>query len=236
MIFEQAVRHFIFVYFSKPFTCLTETISRPKPVCVHRSFLANLHDATNNFDLREKIVALEAQIADLLAAGPSTTTVAATPSRTIPATMSSLIGVDNFLTASDALTPDQLEFASNSMFSTEVRSTMKTADKARLVANFIKGTTSKLMAHSTLAGLDNITSINNLVGFSVQCRKLEKLISAISAHDVFHVLKFDSDGEPIDPDTDAGKPVNLLSCTILPSLSNVEASTCFYSKRGTTFQ
>ena len=84
-------------------------------------------------------------------------------------------------------------------------------------------------------GLDNITSINNLIGFSVQRRELEKLISAISAHDVFHVLKFGSDGEPIDPDTDAGKPINLLSCTILPSLSGVQASTRFYSQRVTTF-
>ena len=187
----------------------------------------------------ERIVALEAQLADLLASGAHLAPAAppaVTPSRTVPATMSSLLGVDNFLTMSDALTPDQLELAYNSMFSTEDRSTMKTADKARLVANFVKGTTSKFMAHSTLAGLDNITSIDNLVGFSVQRRELEKLISAISAHDVFHVLKFGSDGEPIDPDTDAGKPVNLLSCTILPSLSNVEASTRFYSKRGTTFQ
>ena len=158
----------------------------------------------------ERIVALEAQLADLLASGAHLAPAAppaVTPSRTVPATMSSLIGVDNFLTASDALTPDQLELASNSMFSTEdCCSTMKTADKARLVANFVKGTTSKFMAHSTLAGLDNITSIDNLVGFSVQRRELEKLISAISAHDVFHVLKFGSDREPIDPDTDAGKP------------------------------
>ena len=71
---------------------------------------------------QERIVALEAQLADLLASGARLAPVAplaVTPSRTVPAIMSSLIGVDNFLTASNALTPDQLELASNSMFSTE---------------------------------------------------------------------------------------------------------------------
>ena len=47
LTFEQALSNFIFVCFSKPFTCLTETISQPKPACVRRSSLANLHDATN---------------------------------------------------------------------------------------------------------------------------------------------------------------------------------------------
>ena len=72
---------------------------------------------------QERIVALEAQLADLLASSGArlapVAPLAVTPSRTVPAIMSSLIGVDNFLTASNALTPDQLELASNSMFSTE---------------------------------------------------------------------------------------------------------------------
>ena len=110
-----------------------------------------------------------------------------------------------------------------------------TPDRYRVFSTHVKGLLQKFKAISTIAGLDKITTIDNLVSFSQQRLSLQKHITSISANDVFYILKFDSNGDVIDPDTPAGAPINLLTTTVLPSLADVEKSTFFYNKRGTAF-
>ena len=88
---------------------------------------------------------------------------------------------------------------------------------------------------STIARLNKISTIDNLVSFSQQRLGLQKHICGISANDVFFVLKFDVLGEVINPDSQEGPPVNLLTTTLFPSLQDVERSTRFYNSRGSAF-
>jgi hypothetical protein len=88
---------------------------------------------------------------------------------------------------------------------------------------------------STIARLNKISTIDNLVSFSQQRLGLQKHICGISANDVFFVLKFDALGEVINPDSPEGAPVNLLATTLFPSLQDVERSTRFYNSRGSAF-
>jgi hypothetical protein len=112
---------------------------------------------------------------------------------------------------------------------------LSASDKSKVYSNFIKGSINKFKASSTIVGLDEISTIENITSFSELRLELQKHITSISVHPVFLILKFDASGILIDPDTVAGAPVNLLSVNSLPSLSDVEKSILFHYKRGSTF-
>jgi hypothetical protein len=106
---------------------------------------------------------------------------------------------------------------------------MSASDKSKLYAAFVKGSVSKFKAASTIVGVDEISTIENISSLAQLCLELQKHITGISAHPVFLVLKFDPEGSLIDPDTPAGNPTNLLSVNILPPLAEVEQTVRFYS-------
>jgi hypothetical protein len=112
---------------------------------------------------------------------------------------------------------------------------LSATDKGKLYATFVKGSASKFKAASTIVGLEEISTIENISSFAQLRIELQKHITSISVHPVFLILKFDTDGNLIDPDSEAGAPINLLSVNILPPLSEIERSMQFYHCRGSTF-
>ena len=110
---------------------------------------------------------------------------------------------------------------------------LSATDTGKLYATFIKGSSSKFKAASTIVGLEEISTIKNISSFAQLRIELQKHISSVSVHPVFLILKFDADGNLIDPE--AGTPINLLSVNILPPLVEIETSMQFYHRRGSTF-
>ena len=144
-----------------------------------------------------------------------------------------LIGVGDFLPTERSEV--ELEHSSMQVISKSDRLKLSASDKSKLYANFIKGSTSKFKASSTIVGLEEISTIENIISFAELRLELQKHVTSISAHPVFLILKFDGDGKLIDPDSPAGAPTNLLSVNVMPPLSDVEKSTLFHYKRGSAF-
>ncbi len=151
----------------------------------------------------------------------------------VVSTFHDLIGVPDFL--SHERSKVELEHSSAQVISKPDRLRLSASDKSKVYANFIKGSTSKFKASSTIVGLDEISTIENITSFAELQFELQKHITSISVHPVFLILKFHEDGNVIDPDTPEGTPLNLLSVNTLPSLFDVERSTLFHYKRGSSF-
>ena len=105
----------------------------------------------------------------------------------------------------------------------------------KIYTTFSKGLSSKFKASSTIVGLDEISTIENIMSFSQLRLELQRHITAVAAHPVFLILKFTTGGSLIDPDTAAGKPVNILSATVLSSLDDVVRSTFYHFLHGSPF-
>ncbi|KAI2499876.1 hypothetical protein MHU86_14614 [Fragilaria crotonensis] len=129
----------------------------------------------------------------------------------------------------------ELETSIMQIVSKAERLRLSATDKGKLYTAFVKGSTSKFKATSTIVGLDEISTIENISSFEELRIELQKHITSISVHPVFLILKFDPDGNLIDPDSEAGAPINLLSVNILPPLAEIERSMNFYHRRGSTF-
>ena len=119
-----------------------------------------------------------------------------------------LIGVHDFL--SHERSEIELEHSSMQVISKSDRLRLNASDKSKVYANFIKGSTNKFKASSTIVGLDEISTIENITSFAELRLELQKHITSISVHPVFLILKFDDKGILIDPDTVDGAPINLL--------------------------
>ena len=107
-------------------------------------------------------------------------------------------------------------------------------DKNKIYVTFSNGITSKFKAASTIVGLDEVSTIDNIMSFDQVCLELQRHITSVSAHSVFLILKFHEDGTLIDPDTAAGVPVNIL-LAVIPSLADIERSTFFHFRRDSLF-
>jgi hypothetical protein len=131
-----------------------------------------------------------------------------------------LIGMHEFLSAerSDV----ELEHSSMQVISKADRLKLSASDKSKLYISFIKGTANKFKATSTIAGLDEISTIENITSFAELRLELQRHITSISVHPVFLILQFNQTGQLIDPDTPNGAPVNLLSINSLPPLGDVK--------------
>jgi hypothetical protein len=80
---------------------------------------------------------------------------------------------------------------------------LSATDKGKLYATFIKGSLSKFKAASTIVGLEEISTIESISSFAQLRIELQKHITSVSVHPVFLILKFDADGNLIDPDSEA---------------------------------
>ena len=119
---------------------------------------------------------------------------------------------------------NELESGSMQVISKADRLKLSASDKSKIYTTFIKGTVSKFKASSTIVGLDEISTIENIMSFSQLRAELQKHITSVSAHSVFHILKFDPIGNLIDPDSANGTPLNILSASVMPSIADVEKS------------
>jgi hypothetical protein len=142
-------------------------------------------------------------------------------------------GIPAFL-LSDERFEVELEHSSMQVISKADRLRLSVSGKSKVYANFIKGYTNKFKASSTIVGLDKILTIENITSFAELRLELQKHITSISVHPVFLILKFHEDGNVIDLDSPEGTPVNLLSVNTLPTLSDVEKSTLFHYKQGSS--
>jgi hypothetical protein len=175
---------------------------------------------------------------------PSTTDVApaGTPLFSAPTGASSVRAVvstfhdlfGNFLVPLER-TDLELENSSMQVISKADRLRLTPLDKNKIYVTFSNGITSKFKAASTIVGLDEVSTIDNIMSFDQVCLELQRHITSVSAHSVFLILKFHEDGTLIDPDTAAGAPVNILSATALPSLADIERSTFFQFRRDSLF-
>ena len=129
----------------------------------------------------------------------------------------------------------ELEHSIMQIVSKNECSRLSASDKAKLHAVFVKGSPAKFKGTSTIVGLEEISTIETVSSFSQLRLELQKHITSISAHPVFLVLKFNSEGGLIDPDTPEGAPTNLLSVSILPPVSEVEQTMRFYHRQGSAF-
>ncbi|KAI2510175.1 hypothetical protein MHU86_4207 [Fragilaria crotonensis] len=130
---------------------------------------------------------------------------------------------------------DELPAATGTYADLDERIRMSASDKAKLYATFVKGSSTKFKAASTIVGVEEISTIENVSSLAQLRLELQKHITGISVHPVFLVLKFDHEGTLIDPDTPEGTPTNLLSVNILPPIAEVEQTVRFYHRRGSTF-
>ena len=146
-------------------------------------------------------------------------------------TVSDLLG--EFLTVER--TQVELEYGSMQVISKADRLKLSASDKSKIYAAFSKGITSKFKASSTIVGLDEISTIENIMSFAQLRLELQKHVTGVSAHPVFLILKFNSAGTLIDPDSAAGAPTNLLSANVMPRIEEVEKSTFYHYKRGSAF-
>ena len=130
----------------------------------------------------------------------------------------------------------ELEHSSMQVISRADRDRLSASDKNKVYQAFAKGITSKFKATSTVVGLDDVSTIDNIISFAQLRLELQKHITSISAHSVFLILKFDANtNQLVNPDTSDGSPINLLSTNVLPPLSQVEQSTFFHYRRGSSF-
>ena len=148
-----------------------------------------------------------------------------------PSTFSELIG--DFLPVERS--EIDLEHSSMQVLSRTDRDRLSASDKNKIYLSFVKGITSKFKATSTVVGLDDVSTIDNIISFAQLRLELQKHITSVSAHSVFLILKFDVDGQFINPDTPLGKPINLLSTNILPPIAQIEQSTFYHYRRGSSF-
>ena len=130
---------------------------------------------------------------------------------------------------------DELECLTMQIISREDRENLNASDKGKVYFSFIKGIPNKFIAANTIMGLDDISTIHNISAFAEQRMELQKHITSIGAHSVFLILKFAPDNTLLHPDTPNGKPTNLLAASILPTLLEIERSTYYNLKRGSTF-
>jgi hypothetical protein len=128
-----------------------------------------------------------------------------------------------------------LEFNSMQVISKDERTKLNASDKSKLFFMFSKGIPNKFKGNNTIIGLDNASTISNISSFSEQRLELQKHITGIAAHPVFLILRFNPTGMLINPDNPEGKPSNILSSNVLPTLEEVEKSTFFHYKRGTKY-
>ena len=129
----------------------------------------------------------------------------------------------------------ELENSSMQVISKADRLRLTSSDKNKIYFNFSKGIPSKFKASSTIVGLDEVSTIDNIMSFDQLRLELQRHITSVSVHSVFLIMKFNDDGTLIDPDTAAGAPANILSATVLPSLADIERLTFFHFKRGSFF-
>ena len=129
----------------------------------------------------------------------------------------------------------ELENSAMPVISKADRLRLTSSDKNKIYVSFSKGIPSKFKASSTIVGIDEVSTIDNIMSFDQLRLELQRHITSVSAHSVFLILRFNDDGTLIDPDTTAGAPVNILSATVLPSLADIERSTFFHFKRGSLF-
>ena len=177
---------------------------------------------------------IPAHIRDAPSLGVSSTTAPAPPqSHPIISNFHDLIGVSDFLVRERSEV--ELEHSSMQVISKSDRLRLSASDKSKLYTNFTKGSTNKFKASSTIVGLEDISTIENITAFAELRLELQKHITSISVHPVFLILKFDEAGQLIDPDSPGGAPINLLSINKLPPLSDVEKSTLFHYRRGSSF-
>jgi hypothetical protein len=115
-----------------------------------------------------------------------------------------LIGINEFL--SIERTDVELKHTSMQVISKADRLKLSASDKSKIYASFIKGTTNKFKATSTIVGLDEISTFENITSFAELCLKLQRHITSISVHPVFLILQFNHDGTLINPDTPEGAP------------------------------
>ena len=147
-------------------------------------------------------------------------------------TFSELIG--DFLATER--TEIELEHSSMQVISRADRDRLNASDKNKIYQAFIKGIPSKFKATSTVVGLDDVSTIDNIISFAQLRLELQKHITSVSAHSVFLILNFDpTTNQLINPDSQSGKPVNLLSTNVLPPIAQVEQSTLFHYRRGSSF-
>lgn len=132
-------------------------------------------------------------------------------------------------------TSAELEHSIVQVVSKAERMRLSPSDKGKLYATFVKGSSSKFKATSSIVGLEEISTIENITSFAQLRLELQKHITSVSVHPVFLILQFTDDGTLIDPDTPEGTPINLLSASSLPSLSLIQKSMQFYHRRGSTF-
>lgn len=185
------------------------------------------------------ISALESEIALLRRAGSTAPSIPTVPP--IAAFIDPSDGVHSFSGAFNDLlggflpverTQVELEYGSMQVISKADRLRLTASDKNKIYTNFIKGITSKFKASSTIVGLDEISTIENIMSFSQLRTELQKHITSVSAHSVFLILKFDETGMLLDPDSPGGTPTNILSASMMPPIHDIERSTFFHYKRG----
>lgn len=198
------------------------------------------------------ISALESEIALLRSAGSTAPSIRTIPPATAP-TFGTTTSVDPSGTGasstplsgtlSDLLgdflpierTQVELEYGSMQVISKADRLRLNASDKSKIYTTFIKGIASKFKASSTIVGLDEISTIKNIMSFSQLRTEIQKHITSVSAHSVFLILKFDKSGTLLDPDSSSGAPINILSASAMPPIHEVERSTFFHYKRGSSF-
>ena len=130
----------------------------------------------------------------------------------------------------------ELEHSSMQVISRADRDRLNASDKNKIYQAFIKGIPSKFKASSTVVGLDDVSTIDNIISFSQLRLELQKHITSVSAHSVFLILNFDiTTNQLINPDSPLGKPINLLSTNVLPPIAQVERSALFHYRRGSSF-
>jgi hypothetical protein len=125
------------------------------------------------------------------------------PDNRSASTFSELIG--DFLPVER--TEIELEHSSMQVISRADRDRLSASDKNKVYQAFAKGITSKFKATSTVVGLDDVSTIDNIISFAQLRLELQRHITSISAHSVFLILKFDNTNHLIDPDSFAGKPI-----------------------------
>jgi hypothetical protein len=184
---------------------------------------SNLRLATEQANAASRIRGLEVALAALSRPRDDPDDVYSTGAGTLPpstGTYADLVG-DYLLTDR---TSAELEHSIVQVVSKAERMRLSATDKGKLYATFIKGSTSKFKATSSIVGLEEISTIENITSFAHLRLELQKHITSVSVHPVFLILKFTEDGTLIDPDTPEGASINLLSASSLPSLTLIQKS------------
>ena len=203
-----------------------------------------LDDNDANAIAELEAIARAAQIQDLMdqlaafraAHGQPATENVARASTSVEATNASTFSelIGDFLPTER--TEIELKHSSMQVISRADRDRLSASDKNKIYQVFIKGIVSKFKATSTIVGLDNVSTIDNIISFAQLHLELQKHITSVSAHSVFLILKFDAvTNQLTNPDSALGQPINLLSTNVLPPISQVEQFTLFHYRRGSSF-